>query len=73
MTDDRKTGATGVAMPGQDQHEKRVPRLAVVGCGAIAEQYYLPALTRRPDVLANLILVDRDAARSEHLATQFGV
>ncbi len=52
---------------------KRAPRLALVGCGAIAEQYYLPALTRRPDVLSQLILVDRDRARAEHLAKQFGV
>ncbi|HSJ56167.1 MAG TPA: Gfo/Idh/MocA family oxidoreductase [Anaerolineae bacterium] len=49
------------------------PRLALVGCGAIAEQYYLPALARHPAVLSRLVLVDRDRARAEELAKQFSV
>jgi predicted dehydrogenase len=57
----------------RDGRRNWAPRLAIIGCGAIAEQYYLPALTRRPDVLSQLVLVDRDPARAEQLATQFGV
>jgi predicted dehydrogenase len=49
------------------------PRIALIGCGAIAEQYYLPALARHPDVLDNLILVDRDVARAQLLAERFNV
>ena len=49
------------------------PALAVVGCGAIAERFHLPALIRSPDVRNRLILVDRDAARAATMARQFGV
>jgi predicted dehydrogenase len=46
------------------------PRIALIGCGAIAEEYYLPALARHPSVLENLTLVDRDAARTQKLAKE---
>jgi predicted dehydrogenase len=74
MTDNTTTRpiSTGPTQ-GPDGQDKGVPRLAIIGCGAIAEQYYLPALKRRPDVLSQLILVDRDAARAEQLAAEFGV
>jgi predicted dehydrogenase len=39
------------------------PTIAMIGCGAIAERYHLPALAADRDVLAQLILVDRDADR----------
>jgi len=68
MTDTRQAGQAGAGGRGQ-----RAPRLAIVGCGAIAEQYYLPALARRPDVLADVILVDRDAGRAGQMAEKFGV
>lgn len=48
-------------------------RLALVGCGAIAEQYYLPVLARHPAVLSRLVLVDRDRERAEALAKKFPV
>jgi predicted dehydrogenase len=48
-------------------------RIALVGCGAIAEQYYLPALVRHPSVLSKLILVDRDRDRAVQLAQRFSV
>jgi len=74
MTDTRRAGQAGIPIPsGNNGRGQHAPRLAIVGCGAIAEQYYLPALARRPDVLANMILVDRDAARAEFLASKFGV
>ena len=49
------------------------PRIAIIGCGAITESYYLPALTRYPSVLKNLILVDRNEVRAQELATEFNV
>jgi predicted dehydrogenase len=48
-------------------------KIALIGCGAIAERYYLPALARQPHLLENLILVDRDKVRAQKLATQFKV
>lgn len=50
----------------------QTPTIAVIGCGAIAERYHLPALAADPDVLAQLILVDRDADRARALADRFG-
>lgn len=49
------------------------PRLALVGCGAIAESYYLPALARFPPVLEKTVLVDPDLARARRMAGRFGV
>jgi predicted dehydrogenase len=49
------------------------PRIALIGCGAIAEGYYLPALARCPGVLEKLILVDQDANRAKKLAAAFSV
>lgn len=51
--------------------EKSAPRLTVVGCGAIAKEYYLLALSRYPSVMEKLILGDRDDARAQALATEF--
>lgn len=48
------------------------PVLALVGCGAIADFFHLPALTRRADLLPSLILVDRDLARAQALQKQLG-
>lgn len=49
------------------------PRLAILGCGAIAEQYYLPALTKTPADRAALTLVDANPVRLEALAATWGV
>jgi predicted dehydrogenase len=52
--------------------ERRKVRLAVVGCGDIAETGHLPAIARSADV--DLVgLVDLDAARRHELATRHGV
>lgn len=48
------------------------PRLALIGCGAIAEQYYLLTLARHPKIIQNLILIDRDDERAKRLALQYG-
>lgn len=47
-------------------------RLAIVGCGAIAELGHLPAAARAPEVEITL-LVDRDADRARYLADRFGI
>src|SRR5579862_811679 len=49
------------------------PRLAILGCGAIAEQYYLPALTKTCADAAALTLIDADPARLTTVAARWGV
>lgn len=48
------------------------PTIALVGCGAIAEAFYLPALQKRPDLLPSLILVDKDQGRAEAVRARLG-
>lgn len=63
----------------RNQPPKRVtsprssPRIALIGCGAIAESYYLPALARHPRVLEALILVDQNIDRARKLGEAFNV
>ncbi|MGI9659537.1 MAG: Gfo/Idh/MocA family protein [Gaiellaceae bacterium] len=47
------------------------PTIGVIGCGAIAERYHLPALASRRDQLGGLVLVDANAERVAKLADQF--
>jgi predicted dehydrogenase len=49
------------------------PTIALVGCGAIAEKYHLPALAKHQSVLDNLVLVDMNEARLRELASEFKV
>jgi predicted dehydrogenase len=49
------------------------PRIALIGCGAIAEAYYLPALSKELYSLETLTLVDQDMERAQKLAATFGV
>jgi predicted dehydrogenase len=42
--------------------------VAVVGCGAIAEKYHLPALARHSSLLRQVVLVDPDLSRARTLA-----
>lgn len=50
----------------------RDARVAVVGCGAVAEHRHLPALVQRKDCQITA-LVDCNRARAEHLAKQYSV
>jgi predicted dehydrogenase len=52
-----------------DQHYPS-PTIALIGCGAIAEQYYLPVFSAQPMLAKNLVLVDPDLPRIEKLAKQ---
>src|SRR5437762_964633 len=45
-----------------------LPRVALVGCGAIAEKYHLPALAKCREMLGGIVLVDRDLNRAAQLA-----
>lgn len=51
----------------------RAPRIALVGCGAIARSFHLPALVRHPAIAEKLVLVDRVADRAAALGSEFGV
>lgn len=51
----------------------KTPRIAVIGCGAIAEEYYLPALASLPPVMENLILVDQDQTRLDKFTAKYQV
>lgn len=48
------------------------PTIALVGCGAIADFFHLPALARRPDLVQNLILVDPDVDRAREIRAKLG-
>lgn len=50
-----------------------VPAIALIGCGAAATSYYIPALRKLPQICKELYLVDRDAARAQLLAQELGV
>ena len=48
-------------------------RIGVIGCGAIAEAFHIPALIRDQDVRGRLVLVDSNIDRARSLAATFGV
>jgi len=50
----------------------RIIPLAVVGCGAIGDSYYFPALATLPAVREHSWLVDPDTARCRETAARFG-
>lgn len=52
--------------------EKRL-RIAVVGCGAIARSFHVPALVARREARDHLVLVDLDRSRAEALRDETGV
>ena len=50
-------------------HPRTSPlRVAMIGCGAIAETYHLPALERHAARLRHIVLVDPDVRRAKALA-----
>lgn len=48
------------------------PCIALIGCGAVAETFYVPALRKRPQLLRSLILVDPDLERAAALRERLG-
>lgn len=49
-----------------------LPRLAVVGCGAVTERFYLPALRRHKAAAEWVVMVDRDLDRAQRAAESLG-
>jgi UDP-N-acetylglucosamine 3-dehydrogenase len=56
---------------GNITNTKKNPKIALVGCGAIAESYYLPALAEHPSTLSHLVVVDRNKTRAQELAMKY--
>lgn len=48
-------------------------RFAMVGCGAIAESYFLPALIARPNLCSALFLVDSNPERLAETSRRFAI
>jgi len=48
-------------------------RVAVVGCGAIAECYHVPAVAQSAELREGAILIDSDLSRARELAARFGI
>ena len=48
-------------------------KIALVGCGAIAERYHLPALLNNPATRGGITLVDTNEDRVAELAKQHGI
>lgn len=48
------------------------PTLALIGCGAVADAFYVPALRKRPHLARSLILVDPDRSRAEAMRQSLG-
>lgn len=49
------------------------PKLAIIGCGAIADTFYLPAFAKIASSKQNLILVDKNIDQARKLAERFGI
>ncbi|MBD0318956.1 MAG: Gfo/Idh/MocA family oxidoreductase [Gemmatimonadetes bacterium] len=49
------------------------PAIALIGCGAIARSFHLPALVRHPGLRERLILADPEIERARALGAEFGV
>jgi len=47
-------------------------RIALIGCGAVAEAFYVPALRKRASLARSLIVVDPDRVRAEKLRASLG-
>lgn len=46
-------------------------RIGIIGCGAAAKRYYVPAFKKHPELIGHLCLVDRDIEQAKELAEQF--
>lgn len=46
------------------------PSIALIGCGAAAVSYYIPALKKIPSLWPNIYLVDRDLTRAKLLSEE---
>lgn len=49
-----------------------MPSIALIGCGAIAESFYVPALSKRADLIPSLTVVDRNLDRAQQMCRELG-
>jgi predicted dehydrogenase/nucleoside-diphosphate-sugar epimerase len=47
-------------------------RIGIIGCGAAAKRYYVPALKQHPALIHHLCLVDNNREQAQELADQIG-
>lgn len=47
-------------------------KIVILGCGAAAHRYYVPALKKYPEICKKLCLVDKNITQAEKLAFEFG-
>ncbi len=59
-------------MNNQQPPQRTLPTIALIGCGAIAEKFYLPALRQFASGVEKVILVDSNPERARQLAASFG-
>ena len=45
-------------------------KLGLIGCGAAAKRYYLPILKSKPEIVKNLVLVDKNIALAQELVEE---
>lgn len=63
-----ETAVIASAPPARAVRQSSSLRIAVIGCGAIAETYHLPALARHAALQGRIVLVDPDQSRARVLA-----
>src|SRR5688500_664558 len=51
---------------------QRSPRVAIIGCGAIARLFHVPALARHREVVTQAAFVDPELRRAQSLAASVG-
>ena len=49
-----------------------LPRIAIIGCGAAAERFYIPHLIAHPQFASRVTLIDRSEARLGAMAEAYG-
>lgn len=47
-------------------------KIALIGCGAVANEYYVPALKRHPKLCKHLFLIDKNKNNAQKIADQLG-
>jgi predicted dehydrogenase/nucleoside-diphosphate-sugar epimerase len=52
---------------------RQLPRIAIIGCGAAAREFFLPALQQRPGFRTNVVVIDRCREQAERVAREFAI
>ncbi|MGA9407930.1 MAG: Gfo/Idh/MocA family oxidoreductase [Bacteroidota bacterium] len=51
----------------------KTENIMIIGCGAMTENFYLPAMLKQRSRIGKIILIDRNEGRLNYLAHKFGV